>query len=333
MGELVSFMIYLGDELDLFSAMHDGGPMTSQSVADARNLNERFVREWLHGMAAARLLGRNEDGTFEMSDVAAAVLADEVGSVNFAAGAFRGGTDPVILAKLVDSFRTGLGITYESQGPGLASGLSRMTAPRSRHELISVVLPGLDGIVEKLEAGITVCDIGCGGGVALRTMAEAYPNSTFVGHDPSGTAIAQATEAAAALANVSFEEARGEDLSADHEFDLILTFDCLHDMPRPDIAAAAVRNAIADGGTWLIKDIKCTGDFDKDRKNPMLAMMYGFSLASCLQSAMSEPDALGLGTVGLHPARAKELVTEAGFSLFIEHDFDDPSNLFYEVRV
>ena len=104
MGELVSFMIYLGDELDLFSAMHDGGPMTSQSVADARNLNERFVREWLHGMAAARLLGRNEDGTFEMSDVAAAVLADEVGSVNFAAGAFRGGTDPVILSKLVDSF-------------------------------------------------------------------------------------------------------------------------------------------------------------------------------------------------------------------------------------
>jgi SAM-dependent methyltransferase len=333
MGELVSFMIYLGDELDMFSAMQGAGPMTSQSLADSRELNERFVREWLLGMAAARLIDRNNDATFVMSDVAAAVLADEAGSVNFAAGAFRGGTDPAILAKVVDSFRTGLGITYEAQGPGLASGLSRMTAPRSLHELTQVVLPGLDGVVEKLGAGISVCDIGCGGGVALRTMAEAYPNSTFVGYDPSGTAIAQATEAAEAVPNVTFVEARGEDLPADNKFDLILTFDCLHDMPRPDIAATAVRNAIAEGGTWLIKDIKCTGDFDKDRKNPMLAMMYGFSLASCLQSAMSEPDALGLGTVGLHPARAEELVKEAGFSQFIEHDFDDPSNLFYEVRV
>jgi 2-polyprenyl-3-methyl-5-hydroxy-6-metoxy-1,4-benzoquinol methylase len=313
--------------------MSDAGPMNSKDLASKTNLNERFVREWMFGMAAAKLFTRHADGTFEMSAIASSVLADEDGSVNFACGAFRGGTDPQVLEKIVDSFRTGVGITYEEQGPGLASGLSRMTAPRSKHDLTSTILPGLDGMVERLESGIRVCDIGCGGGVTLRTMAEAYPNSTFVGIDPSGTAISQAAEAAAGINNISFQEARGEDLPSDDPFDLILTFDCLHDMARPDITAAAVRQALPPDGTWLIKDIRSTGDFDKDSRNPMLAMMYGFSLASCLQSAMSEPGGLGLGTIGLHPARAKELIDEAGFSQFIEHDFNDPNNLFYEVRV
>ena len=131
---------------------------------------------------------------------------------------------------------------------------------------------------------------------------------------------------------MKFLEKRGEDLSDDEPFDLILTFDCLHDMARPDITAKAVRSAMSEDGTWLIKDIRSTGDFEKDSRNPMLAMMYGFSLASCLQSAMSEPGGLGLGTIGLHPARAQELVTEAGFTRFTEHDFGDPNNLFYEVR-
>lgn len=332
MGELVSFMVYLGDELKMFSAMAGAGALTSDELAGKTELNERFVREWLYGMAAAKLFTRHPDETFEMSEIAASVLADEEGSVNFACGAFRGGTDPVVLEKLVDSFRTGIGVTYEEQGPGLASGLSRMTAPRSRHELTTVILPGLDGVVERLESGISVCDIGCGGGFALTTMAKAYPNSTFVGIDPSGTAIAQAAEASTEVQNVTFLEQRGEDLSGDESFDLILTFDCLHDMARPDIAAKAVRSAINDDGTWLIKDIRSTGDFEKDSRNPMLAMMYGFSLASCLQSAMSEPGGLGLGTIGLHPARAQELVTEAGFTRFTEHDFGDPNNLFYEVR-
>lgn len=333
MGELVSFMIYLGDELEMFAAMSGAGPLTSEALATKTHLNERFVREWMFGMAAAKLFTRHEDGSFEMSAIASSVLADEEGSVYFSCGAFRGGTDPQVLEKIVDSFRTGVGITYEEQGPGLASGLSRMTAPRSKHELTTVILPGLDGVVDRLKSGIRVCDIGCGGGVALLTMAEAYPNSTFIGFDPSATAISQAREASAEIANISFMEARGEDLPSDDPFDLILTFDCLHDMARPDITAAAVRQAISADGTWLIKDIRSTGDFDRDSRNPMLALMYGFSLASCLQSAMSEPDGLGLGTIGLHPARAKQLVDEAGFSRFTEHDFNDPNNLFYEVQV
>jgi len=196
-------------------------------------------------------------------------------------------------------------------------------------------LPALDGVVAKLEAGAKVVDIGCGAGVTLTTIAEAFPNSTCVGYDPSRHAIDLAEQRSADMGhtNTSWVAAGGEDLPADADFDFVLTFDCLHDMPRPDLAAAAVRNAIADDGTWLIKDIRSTGDFAKDRRNPMLAMFYGFSVMSCLQSAMSTPDGLGLGTLGLHPERAEELTTEVGFGSFVTHDLDDASNLYYEVRV
>lgn len=335
MGEQVSLMIHLGDRLGIYAAMMGAPAASSDELAARTNLNERFLSEWLHGQAAAGLIERTPDGLFEMTDVQAAVLADEEDSLAFAIGAFRGGMEPAVMDLIEGSFRTGIGVTYEQQGPSAAAGLSRMTGPWSRLALKSVILPALSGVVEKLEEGASVVDIGCGGGVTLTTIAEAYPNSRCVGYDPSGLALDLARERAAEmdLDNVSFVEAGGEDLEPGGDHDLILTFDCLHDMPRPDLAAAAIRRSISAEGTWLIKDIRSTGDFEANRSNPMLALLYGFSVTSCLQSAMSQPDGLGLGTVGLHPARAEELTTEAGFGSFITHDFDDAANLYYEVRV
>lgn len=210
-----------------------------------------------------------------------------------------------------------------------------MTGPWSRLALTSTVLPALDGIVDKLEAGATVCDIGCGGGVMLTTLAQAFPNTRCIGVDPSGAALTIARQRAddMGLTNVEFIEAGGEDLEADSGYDLVITFDCMHDMAFPDQTAAAIRQAIAPDGTWLLKDIRSTGDFDKDMRNPLLAMFYGFSVASCLQSAMSEPGGRGLGTLGLHAAAAQELTEHAGFTSFVTHDLDDAANLYYEVRV
>lgn len=335
MGEQVSLLIHLGDRLGLYKAMQGRGPITSHELAADLDLNERFVREWLMGQAAARLVDRVEDGVFELTAVQAQVLADEESSMSFAAGAFRGGFSPELLDSVADSFSTGIGITYEQQGPGAAAGLARMTGVRSRLELTTVTLPGLDGVVPKLEAGARVLDVGCGAGVTLNRIAEAYPATTCVGYDPSQHAVTLARESAAemGLTNVEYVAAGAEDLPARADFDLVLCFDCLHDMPRPDKAAAAIRLAIAENGTWLIKDIRSTGDFEQDKRNPLLALFYGFSVASCLQSAMSEPDGLGLGTLGLHPEAAAELVNQAGFSQIVTHDFDDAANLYYEVRV
>jgi len=335
MGEQVSLMVHLGDRLGIYKTMASSGPMSSTDVAAAAELHERFVREWLLGQAAAGLIERHDDGTFELTDVQAAVLADEENSLAFAGGAFRGGVDHDVLERIADSFRTGIGLTYEQQGPNAAAGLARMTGPWSRLALTSTVLPALDGIVDKLEAGATVCDIGCGGGVMLTTLAEAFPNSRCVGVDPSAAAISLARERAAemGLTNIEFVEASGEDIEAGSDYDLVITFDCMHDMAFPDRTAAAIRNAIAADGTWLLKDIRSTGDFDKDMRNPLLAMFYGFSIASCLQSAMSEPGGMGLGTLGLHAKAAQELTEAAGFTRFETHDLDDAANLYYEVRV
>jgi 2-polyprenyl-3-methyl-5-hydroxy-6-metoxy-1,4-benzoquinol methylase len=335
MGEQVSLMIYLGDQLGLYSAMAGGGMLTTTEVADRAGLHERFVREWLLGQAAAGLVDRSDDGAYELTAVQAAVLADEENSIAFAAGAFRGGVEPAVLDKIADSFRTGIGVTYEEQGPNAAAGLARMTGPWSRLALTSKVLPALDGVVDKLEAGATVVDIGCGGGVMLTTLAEAFPNSTCLGLDPSEAAIELARSRAAdkGLDNLSFQVAFGEDIAADANYDVVITFDCMHDMAFPDKTAAAIRQAIAPDGTWLLKDIRSTGDFSKDSRNPLLAMFYGFSVASCLQSAMSEPGGAGLGTLGLHAEAAQELTEAAGFSRFITHDLDDAANLYYEVRV
>jgi len=335
MGEMVSTMIHLGDRLGLYHHLKDNGPLSSSEVAQAASLDERLVREWLLGQAAARLIERHSDGKFELTPVQAAVLADEDSSIAFAAGAFRGGTAPETLDALEQSFRTGLGITYEQQGEASAAALARMTAPWSRLALTSVILPALDGVVAKLQQGATVVDIGCGGGVTITTIAEAFPQSQCIGYDPSSSAIGLARQRAsdAGITNVEFVEAPAEDLPGDLNADLVICFDCLHDMPFPDVAAKAVRDSIAKDGTWLIKDIRSSGSFEIDMRNPLLAMFYGFSITSCLQSALSEPGGMGLGTLGLHPERAKELVTEAGFESFTTHDFDDAGNLYYEVRI
>jgi len=335
MGEQVSLLIHLGDRLGLYKQMHDAGPLTTSELASATGLNERLVREWLLGQASAKLVDRHDDGRFELNPIQAAFLADEDDSLSFAAGAFRGGTEAAHLDALAESFRTGVGVTYEQQGTAAAAGLARMTGPWSRLALTSVILPALDGVVEKLEAGATVVDVGCGAGVTVATIAAAYPNSRCIGYDPSSIAVGMAQERAAeaGLDNATFVEASAEDLADELSADLVICFDCLHDMPFPDRAAAAIRAAMADDGTWLIKDIRSTGEFEKDRRNPLLALFYGFSVASCLQSAMSEPGGMALGTLGLHPERAKNLVSEAGFGSFVQHDFDDAANLYYEVRI
>jgi 2-polyprenyl-3-methyl-5-hydroxy-6-metoxy-1,4-benzoquinol methylase len=334
-GEMVSLMIHLGDRLGLYRAMEKAGPLTPAQLATrAGGLAERWVQEWLRGQAAAKLVEYKGNDRFELTPIGAAVLADENGSLAFAAGAFGGGFAPEMVDRLADAFRTGVGLTYDMQGPNAAHRTERMLGPWARLALVPTILPALDGVAAKLERGARVLDVGCGAGVAIFTMAQAYPKSVFDGYDLSRHAIARARETAArnGVRNVEFHERRGEEVPQRPVYDFVLTFDCLHDMTRPDRVMRAIRGGIKDDGTWLIKDIKCHAVFEKNMRNPMLAMMYGFSVSSCMSSALSEPDGMGLGTVGLNPDRLRAMTTEAGFTRFKQHDFEDPANLYYEVR-
>jgi len=333
-GAIVAGTIWLGDELGLYRAMRDAGPLTTDEVATKTGLSERWVREWLQGQAAAGLIDY-ADGKFELSGEAALVLADEENPAS-AIGGFAGLPDQMNeFKKVPQAFRTGMGFTYDAGGEAVAAGVERMFAPWHKTMLTTTALPALPGVVEKLQAGGLVADVGCGAGVADVAVATAFPNAQVHGYDTSKFALARAKTniAAAGVANAQVHNPDdGDGLPSEPTFDLVMCLDCLHDMARPDIVAAAIRKSIKPDGVWFIVDIEC-GDFETNLQNPLGAMMYGFSQLTCMSSSSSTPDGLALGTVGLPEPRMRELVTNAGFSSFERVEgLEHPFNAYYVAR-
>lgn len=334
-GEFVSLMIHLGDRLGLYKAMDRAGPLTADQLAERTGLDTRWLLEWLRGQGAAGLVETADGKTFELTAERAEVLAREGQSVWFAAGAFNGAAVPAdVVPRLAEAFRSGLGLSYDALGQEAAHAIDRLTAPWTQLALVPIVLRKLSGVTERLEAGARVADVGCGAGAALLAMASAFPDSSFEGFDPSAHAIDRAGEkvAEAGLANVVLHRAGAAELPREPTYDFVVTLDCIHDLPRPAEAIAAVRRCITPEGTWLIKDLRGSPSWSDNLRNPMLAMMYAMSVATCMSSALSEPGGAGLGTLGFHPELAEQMCKEAGFSHFTVHDFGDPANLYYEVR-
>ena len=252
-GELVSLMVHLGNQLGLYEALGESGPATSEQLALATELNERWVREWLLGQAAAGLVERSEEGVFELGPEAREVLVNDT-SLSFAGAAFGGGETPAAIAATLRAFETGRGQTYADLGEDVAEQLDRQSAPWLQKFLPERVLPELEGVVEALDRGAAVADIGCGGGLSTEAIAQRYPNSTVVGLEPSSAAIGAARSRLADLPNASVDQAFGEDLDGD--YDLVMTLDCMHDAPFPDRIAAAIHGSLKSNGTWLIKDMR-----------------------------------------------------------------------------
>ena len=284
----------------------------------AHRAGRALVREWLRANAAAELLVTDADGVrFELTDAAAAVLADEDGSEWFAAGAFSHRSRPRWCDGMAEPFRTGVGLPYDAFGAAGAHSTARSLGPWVRAALVPRLLPRLDGVVEKLEAGARVADVGCGGGVALEALARAFPRSRFAGFDPSHHAChdARVRDCTGSTTSQIHETAGRRAARSKAHFDLVLTFDCLHDMPRParrrPVDPRRHRPARARG--WSRRSAR-PASYRSDRRNPLLALMYGMSVTTCLQSSLSEPGAEGYGTLGLPPARVEAMAHDAGFS-------------------
>lgn len=332
-SETVAVMIYVGRRLGLFGQLAGAGPVTAGELAERTGLHERWLLEWLRLLTAAKVLDYVDETHFELPAMGAEMLGQE-GSRHYMLENFAGGEDRETIEGLLESFRTGIGRTYESAGPeGARRGEARHWSA-ARRQVLPVMIPALDGVEEKLERGCLVADIGCGDGAVILALADAYPRSRFHASDPSRHAVARVREVAGemGLANVEVTQARGEDFPENHAYDLVITFDCIHDMTDPQAVIQAIRGGLKDDGTWFIKDIRSKPRFEDNLRNPMLAMMYGFSLLACMSSAMSEPDAAGLGTLGFNPEVAEAMSRNAGFTRFRMHDFKDPGNLYYEVR-
>ena len=334
-GLVTSGMIYLGHHLGLYSAMQDAGPLTSEQLAQKTGLHERWVREWLRGQAAAKLIDYDGDDRFSLSPIAALVLANP-DSPAFAAGSFSAlPQQAAVLEPLRDSFKTGIGLPYDAFGLEGARGVEGMLAPWFRTVLVPMVLPQLEDVSAKLTAGAKVADIGCGTGVALVEMAKPYPHSEFHGYDLSQHALTHARERQAqnGLDNVAFHDPSQEPLPEDGSFDLVTAFDCIHDMSHPQEVLNAIRRTLKADGTLFIADINAKPTFEENlAENPMTAMMYGFSVLSCMSSSLSVPDGAGLGTLGFSEPVAQRMTRAAGFTRFRRHDFQNPVNAYYEVR-
>jgi 2-polyprenyl-3-methyl-5-hydroxy-6-metoxy-1,4-benzoquinol methylase len=335
-GMGVSAMIYLGDALGLYRALAGAGPVTSEELATKTGLNERWVREWIRGQAASGLIDYQGEDRFELSPEVAMFLADE-NSPKLAIGIFSDLPQRMaVVERLPEAFRTGLGLPYDARGAEGARGIERVFRNWYRFTLVPQVLPKLDGVMEKLTVGAKAADIGCGSGVALVEMAKAFPRSQFHGYDISQHALARAEEnkARAGLNNLTFHDAKTDGLTNDSSFDFITTFDCIHDMTHPFEMIRVIRQALKPDGTWFIADIKSFPTFEENlEKNPMTSLLYSFSVMGCMSSALSEPGGAGLGTLGFNEAVARKATAEAGFSRFKRHDFENPLNTYYEVRI
>ena len=334
-GAMTSAMIYLGDRLGLYAKLAELGAVTSEELAAATGLSERWLREWLYQQGAAEVLDYEGEGRFALSPEGEAVLADEDHPA-FGAGFFCSIPQQMaIVEKLPESFRSGLGLPYDAFGSEGARGIERGLAPWFRALLVPLVLPEVEGSVAMLESGALVADVGCGAGVALLEMAKAFPNSEFHGYDISLYALerAEANCREADVSNASFHDAASDPMPQDERFHLITTFDCLHDMADPASVMDQIRRAIRPDGSWLIADIKAHGSYEENvERNPMAAMMYGTSVLSCMSSALSEPGGLGLGTLGFSEGRAREMTRRAGFSRFELLELSHPVNAFYLAR-
>lgn len=325
-------LVVIGGELGLYRSLAANGPMSSSELAENTNTAERYVREWLRSQAAGGYV--NFDSTtdkYSMSPEQAMILADE-NSPAFLGGGFETAVASLkAVPKLVEAFKTGNGVGWHEHDAALFHGVERFFKPTYESQLVQNWIPSLEGIDAKLKIGGSVADIGCGHGASTLIMAKAYPNSTFVGYDYHPESIAKARAAAEAQglsSRVSFKVAGAQDFTGG-PFDLITTFDCLHDMGDPAGCATQIWQRLAPGGSWMIVE-PFANDTVQENLNPVGRAYYSVSTLVCTPCSLDQEVGLALGAQA-GEAALSNIITPAGFSS-IGRVAETPFNIVLEAR-
>jgi 2-polyprenyl-3-methyl-5-hydroxy-6-metoxy-1,4-benzoquinol methylase len=331
-GTLTVIMCSLGDRLGLFKALGARGPATSVELAAGCGLQERYVREWLSQMAVAGYLEYDPGSSrFTLPPEHAAILADEAGPM------FLGGLYhflPALVApleRLLQAFREGGGVHQSAYDERFWEGLERFTGVGFENFMLQLWIPAVPGVQRTLDEGALVADVGCGTGRALIKLAQAYPKSRYVGYDVHEPAIARATakaQAAGVSDRVSF---RHLDVSKGlpDSYDLITTFDVVHDSVDPRGLLRAIRGALKPDGTYLVQEINCQDRLEQNI-GPLGAVKLGASVLYCMTTSLAN-GGVGLGTIGLPESRLREYCREAGFES-VRRIWENPFRVVYEVR-
>lgn len=330
-GTTTIYLCSIGDRLGLFKDLAANGPATSAELSKRTKTNERYAREWLGAMVAAGYL-THDDGKFALPPEHALVLAQE-SSPMFFGGAYEMIADiPRVIDPLVDAFRKGGGVAQSQYPDSTWSGMERFTGSWFDSLMVQEFIPAVPDVENALKKGVHVADIGCGSGRALVRLAEAYPNCTYVGYDIFPGQLDRAKKAIvdAGLSDKVRLELADASKPIPEEFDVIATFDVIHDAADPVGLMKSIRAALKPDGYYLCLDINCSDKLEEN-VGPLGALLYGFSVMYCMTTSLAQGGE-GMGTLGLHEPKMRELAKEAGFSDVGKAPVENPFNILWVLR-
>lgn len=332
----LSVMISIGHRTGLFDAMSELPPSTSEEIAKAAGLSERYVREWLGAMLTGFVVEYNpETQKYHLPEEHASFLTRKAAADNIGVFAQYIPLLGTIEDKVINCFKNGGGVPY-SEYDRFQDVMSEDSNQSVVSSLLDVILPAIPKIVDRLEEGIEVIDLGCGRGNAINLMAKTFPKSKFLGYDLSEEAIDYAKRQAEkqALTNVTFEVRDLTDYNIkaqNNKFDFVTTFDAVHDQARPDNLLAGIYKSLKEDGIYLMQDISASSEPHKNIDHPMGTLLYTVSTMHCMTVSLAQ-GGLGLGTMWGRE-KALEMLNEVGFSNIeiknFEHDFQ---NDYYIIR-
>jgi len=325
---MLAMMVDIGHKTGLFEAAAKGAG-TSQQIADRAGLNERYVREWLAAMATGGIMEYDAGSRTFVLPAEHAVCLTGTSSRNLAPNS----QGLAMLAKRLDAvttcFRSGGGVPYSEFRPDFTDFMDASWRLLYDGLLIKGFLPAAKGLPERLAAGIRVADIGCGTGHAVNLMAKEYPRSDFVGYDIAADAIerARAEARAMALGNARFEVRDVTRLPAELTFDLITSFDAIHDQRDPAAVLRSAATALSPDGIYLVVEPRASSNLEDNVGKPFGPWLYGMSVLHCMTVSLAEGGA-GLGTAWGEQT-ARQFLTEAGFTSVEAVDAPGPQNTIY----
>jgi SAM-dependent methyltransferase len=326
-------MLSVGHQAGIFDRMAELPPATTNEIASATGLNERYLREWLNALVVLDIIDYDPaNKTYWLRPERAAGLTRAAGPNNLAALAPYFPLMGNIEEHLIDCFRNGGGVPY-AEFPRFQELQRAETEVVYDATLLTSTIHLVPGLEEKLRSGIDVADIGCGAGHALCLLGEAFPNSRFVGYDFSeeGIGLGRAEAVSKGLSNVTFEVKDVAELTGPARFDFITTFDAVHDQAKPRRVLKGIHDALKPDGTYLCVDMAGSSYVEKNIGNPLAPILYTFSVFHCMTVSLAL-DGEGLGTMWGQEL-AQELFAEAGFEHCDVHSVEgDFINIYYVLR-
>ena len=339
-SSMLGLMISIGHQTRLFDIMSKlAVPSTSTEIAKVANLNERYVREWLGAMVTGRIVEYNPaNSKYNLPPEHASFLTRNAGIDNLAVFTQYIALLGDVEHEVIECFSKGGGVPY-SAFPRFQQLQAEETARVFDARLISQIIPLVDGLSDRLIAGIDVLDIGCGQGHAINLMAKTFPNSRFYGYDISEEGIEAAREEAKrmALTNVRFEVKDVASINEYEKYDLITAFDVIHDQAQPAKVLTEIHHALCRGkeegaGIFLMQDIAASSKLEENIESPLAPSLYTVSTMHCMTVSLAY-NGEGLGAVWGRQ-RAERMLKEAGFSekIKVKQVPGDIMNYYYIVQ-